>query len=86
MSEMQLGFQLLLVGMVTVFFILFLVVMIGNIIIRFVNKFLPGETFSKKTKSKVNSTVEHKKMAAIVSAVQIVTQGKGKVVRVEKLN
>ncbi len=86
MSELQLGFQLLLVGMVTVFFILFLVVTIGNAIIRFVNRFLPEQITSKKTKKQASSAIDRKKMAAIVSAVQIVTQGKGKVIRVEKLN
>lgn len=86
MSGLQLGLQLLLVGMLTVFFILFLVVTVGNAIIQFVNKFLPEKIILKKAKSNANNAIDKKKMAAIVSAVQIVTKGKGKVISVEKLN
>ena len=39
---------LMIVGMVTVFTVLLLVVGIGNVIIRFVNRFLPEEVGARK--------------------------------------
>ena len=86
MNNLQLALQLLLVGMVTVFFILFLVVTIGNIIIQFINKFLPEASTKKAVAPVTQNSVDEKKMAAIVSAVQIITKGKGKVVNVEKIS
>jgi len=85
MSEnFQLALQLLGVGMITVFAILFLVVFIGNSIIRFVNRFVGEELVVAPPKKEVQQVIDQQKMAAIVSAVQIVTQGKGRVVKVEK--
>lgn len=85
MSEMGVAFQLLGVGMVTVFVILALVVIIGNLIIRFVNKFI-GEEVKPQSKVSSNPTVEinSKKLAAIVSVVNLVTKGTGRVSKVEK--
>ena len=82
---MGVAFQLLGVGMVTVFVILALVVIIGNLIIRFVNKFI-GEEVKTQSKGSVNPTVEinSKKLAAIVSVVNLVTKGTGRVSKVEK--
>ncbi|MBW8332477.1 MAG: OadG family protein [Prolixibacteraceae bacterium] len=85
MSEMGVAFELLGVGMVTVFVILALVVIIGNLIIRFVNKFI-GEEVKTQSKGSSNLTVEinSKKLAAIVSVVNLVTKGTGRVSKVEK--
>jgi oxaloacetate decarboxylase gamma subunit len=86
MNEMGIAFELLGVGMVTVFIILALVVILGDLIIRFVNRFMPElekVTVAKSTSSV--SEVNPKKMAAIVSAVAKVTDGNGRVVKVEKL-
>lgn len=80
------GLQLLAAGMITVFAILFVVVGIGNALIAFVNKFIPEEEKSEaaaKTNRQTTS-IDPKKVAAISSAVSIVTQGKGKVVNIEK--
>jgi len=78
-------YELLAIGMLTVFIILTLVVVTGNLIIRFVNRFIP-EAKKKKVVQKLSSIgIDSKKMAAIVSAVQIVSKGKGKVVNVEKV-
>jgi oxaloacetate decarboxylase gamma subunit len=86
MNEMGIAFQLLGVGMITVFIILALVVIIGNLIIMFVNKVI-GEEVKISTKSANNPAVEigSKKLSAIVSAVNIVTKGTGRVTNVEKL-
>jgi oxaloacetate decarboxylase gamma subunit len=85
MNELNLALELLGVGMTTVFVILALVVVIGNLIIRFVNRFIPEEV--QEVVKKVEKAVgpDRKKMAAIVSAVNIVTNGKGKVTNIEKI-
>ncbi|OQA95163.1 MAG: Oxaloacetate decarboxylase, gamma chain [Bacteroidetes bacterium ADurb.Bin217] len=84
---MELALLLLLVGMLTVMVALFLVVGVGNMMIRFANKFLPAEVVTKAKKSVPNArtTIPANTMAAIVSAVSTVTQGKGTVVNVQKV-
>lgn len=86
MNEFSLALELLGVGMITVFIILALVVLIGNLIIRFVNKYIPEEV-AKVTPAVVSQKngLNPKTMAAIVSAVNIVTSGKGKVSKIEKI-
>ncbi len=86
MSDFGLALQLMGIGMITVFIILSMVVLIGNLIIRFVNKYLPEE-ISKKVETVAGKASEfnRKKVAAIVSAVKIVTGGKGHVTKIEKL-
>jgi len=78
-------YLLTVVGMITVFTALIFVVLSGNGIILFVNKFLPEEQkIVQKPRTQASSSFDSKKMAAIVAAVDIATQGKGKVVSVEK--
>lgn len=84
MENFDLALQLLGIGMLTVFTILFLVVFLGNLIIRFVNRYIPVTETVSKIASSNSSSIDSKKIAAIVSAVQIVTSGKGKVVNIEK--
>lgn len=86
MSDLGLALQMLGVGMITVFIILSLVVFIGNLIIRFVNKYFPEEVSKKVQQAASQATgLNPKKVAAIVSAVKTVTEGKGHVSRIEKL-
>ena len=86
MGDIGFALQLMGIGMITVFIILSLVVLIGNTIIRVVNKYLPEEV-SKKIQQVTTQTegFNKKKVAAIVSAVKIVTEGKGRVTKIEKL-
>lgn len=83
---MGVAFELLGVGIITVFVILSLVVVIGNLIIWFVNKYI-GEDVKSQSKSSGNSSIEinAKKLAAIVSVVSLVTKGTGRVSNVKKL-
>jgi oxaloacetate decarboxylase (Na+ extruding) subunit gamma len=86
MNDMGIAFELLIVGMVTVFIMLALVVILGNLIIRFVNHFLPEVTkVSKQITEAAISEINPKKMAAIVSAVNTVTKGTGRVTKIEKI-
>lgn len=84
-ENFELALQLLGIGMLTVFAILFLIVLLGNVIIRFVNRFIPEAEVAVATPVKTaSSAIDPKIMAAIVSAVKIVTGGKGSVVKIER--
>ncbi|GET23617.1 OadG family protein [Prolixibacter denitrificans] len=82
-GEYALAFKLLGVGMITVFLILFLVVVFGNVIIRLVNKYFPEA--EKVLPSNTGEGISRKKLAAITAAVNIATKGKGKITNIEKL-
>lgn len=71
------------VGMITVFLILWLVVVIGNLIIRITNKFWPSADLPAKGSGTVTS-IPSGTLAAIVAAVEAVTGGRGKVTGIEK--
>lgn len=74
---------LLGVGMLTVFSVLLLVVLLGNGIILFVNRFFP---VSDKEKAGQNDTgqMNSRKMAVIVAAVKKVTKGRADVISINK--
>lgn len=78
--------MLLAVGMITVFTILALIVIFGNILISLVNKYIPEAKVTKMMSRVAQGAIEPRKMAAIVSAVEIVTEGKAKVTSITKVN
>lgn len=79
----QEALMLLGVGMVTVSLILWVVVLVGNGIILFVNRYMPVLEENGKL-SKVAGSPQLSKIAAISAAVKLVTQGKGQIVKIEK--
>jgi oxaloacetate decarboxylase gamma subunit len=78
------AFMLLAVGMITVFTILALIVIFGNILIPLVNRFVPEAEITRVIKSSKPVSIDPRKMAAIVSAVDIVTEGKARVTSITK--
>ena len=78
------AFNVLIVGMTTVFIILWLVVLIGNLIIKVTNKYWTDEDL-KKTPNKIKEAASKGTIAAIVAAVDAVTNGKGKVTKITKV-
>jgi len=76
--------ELIFTGMGTVFFMLIMVVLLGNLIIRLTNKYAPVVDVQTVSDSKPSAT-NSAKIAAIVSAVDIVTGGKGRVNSIEKM-
>ncbi|RPJ56864.1 MAG: oxaloacetate decarboxylase [Dehalococcoidia bacterium] len=82
-SSLNDAFWILIVGMITVFIILWLVVLTGNLIIKFVNRFVP-ETEGSKRVTKA-SALSNGTSAAISAAVSIITNGKGKVTKITKV-
>lgn len=80
----QEALMLLGVGMVTVTLILWMVVLVGNGIILFVNRFFPTlEDATRKSLPSMAPT-DLSKVAAISAAVKWVNQGKGQIVKIEK--
>ena len=79
--NIQLGLQLLLVGMLSVFFILGIVIFIGKGLIHLANKFTPvpqKEILPKR----VSSNGRH--IAVVTAVVETVTQGRGRIKSINK--
>ena len=82
MENLNIALLLMIVGMATVFAILLIVIYLGKGLIALVNKYAPEEVVPAK---QAPAAVPGNIMAAISAAVTVVTQGKGKVAKVEKL-
>lgn len=78
------AFMLLAVGMITVFTILLLIVVFGNILIALVNRFIPEVEMIRTVKNQGSASMDPRKVAAIVSAVDIVSDGRAKVTSITK--
>lgn len=90
MENIETGLLLMVVGMATVFLILLIVIQLGKGLISLVNKYAPEEVEVKKQAPKRNapaatSLLPGQDLAAVVAAVSMATQGKGKVVKIEKI-
>ncbi len=86
--DLQTAFLLLLVGMVTVFIILALVVFTGKALIWVINTYFSEEErldYDYRTPYLDDDVIDKKKLAAIAVAVEVVTKGKGTVVQVERI-
>lgn len=87
--ELVEAFGTLLVGMITVFTVLALVVATGQGLIWAVNrtvKIVPNVKTGEIPKQGLSEEINAQKMAAIVAAVEIVTNGKGKITSIEKVD
>ncbi len=78
--EMSTAFNLLLVGMVTVFVVLLLVFATGNLLIRFVNSLGDDDSSGKQT-----GEISNQKVAVLNAAVEAFTEGKGRISGIEKI-
>lgn len=81
-STLYNAFLLLVVGMITVFIVLSLVVLSGNALIYLVNKFSPEPEVVKKIKKPL---ISNKEVAVLTAVVDHITAGKGKIELIEKL-
>ncbi|MCI7453286.1 MAG: OadG family protein [Prevotella sp.] len=84
MENLGLGLTLMLIGMVTVFAILMIVIALSNALIRIVNKVCPAEEAPKKAPAR-QATVDSAVMDVINAAVAQITAGKGRVTKVERI-
>ena len=85
MENLETALLLMVVGMATVFAILLLVIYLGKLLISLVNKYAPEEQPLVKQGAKVSAPIHGNIVAAITAAVNVVTQGKGKVTKIEKI-
>ena len=83
-EDMNTALMLLGVGMITVFIVLSCVVLLGNLLISFVNQFVPA-VITQSGKLKTGDGIASVKIAAISAAVEIFTKGKGNVSSIKKL-
>lgn len=83
---MALGLTLMLIGMLTVFIILLIVINLSKVLISIVNKIAPEEEVAKKkVEAPVPTIIDSNVMAIIEAAVKELTAGKGTITNVEKL-
>ena len=85
MENLNTALLLMVVGMATVFAILLIVIYMGKGLIALVNKYAPEEVVPAKVKANSPAPIAGNILAAINAAVTVVTQGKGKVSKVEKI-
>ncbi len=81
---MALGLTLMLIGMLTVFVIMFLIILIIQGLISVVNRVAPEATAPKKQAAQA-AAVDALTMSVIADAVRQITGGEGKVTSVEKI-
>jgi len=84
-ENLQLALQLLLVGMVTVFFILTIVVSLGRLLIMLVNKYSHENVTKTVIQTTSGKQFSKKKLAVLGSVVELVTQGQGVIKSVKKI-
>ena len=85
---MTLGLQLLVVGMLTVFAILLIVIFGGKLLISLVNMIAPEEVVSAKKKvasANTDNSVDSSTMAILQEVVKQITGGKGRVESAKKV-
>lgn len=79
MDNLGIGFELMIVGMSTVFLILLIVIWGGKLLINVVNKIAPEEVVSAKKSATPAATVDGGTMAILQQVVSQITGGKGHV-------
>ena len=79
------AFTLMLVGMITVFAVLGLVIAMGNALIRFVNKYVPEEEAPKAAAAPASAAIAPDVKSAIELAVAKITSNKGRIEKIEKI-
>lgn len=81
-SNLPNAFLLLGIGMITVFVVLLLVVVCGNLLIKIVNKYAPEPIAKKKL---IKPLISNKEIAVLSAVVEHVTLGKGKIESIKKI-
>lgn len=75
--------ELMLIGMITVFAVLSLVVITGNVLIRLVNRFASAPAAPPAPPVSGGGT-NPKTVAALAATVAAITRGKGQIERIER--
>lgn len=85
MENLGIGFELMIVGMSTVFLILLIVIWGGKLLIKTVNKIAPEEIATPKKSAAAPATVDGSTMAILQQVVSQITGGKGRVASARKI-
>ncbi len=88
-TDLRTAITLLAVGMITVFIVLLLVVLTGKALIRLSNYLLEKAPQSVPPATEPTShpdVLQKKKVAAVVAAVQQITNGHGQISKIERIN
>ena len=84
-ASIETGLLLMIVGMSTVFVVLGIVVYTGKMLILTVNRFAGGQPGEIHQSADSQSDPTGAKIAAITSAIQMVTGGEGHITNIERL-
>ena len=82
MENLGTALGLLFIGMIMVVIVLWLVVLLGGMIITLTNKYVKDNRNDVTTKK--NKKTNTRKIAAITAAVDVITQGQGRVESIQK--
>lgn len=85
MENLGIGLELMIVGMLTVFVILLIVIWGGKLLIAVVNKVAPEEVVPAKKSAKPAASVDAGTMAILQEVVSKITGGTGKVASARKI-
>lgn len=85
MENLGIGIELMIVGMLTVFCILLIVINLGKVLINVVNKIAPEEVAAPKKAAAAPATIDATTMAILEQAVSQITGGKGHVASAKKI-
>ena len=86
MENLGIGFELMVVGMCTVFLILLIVINGGKLLIKVVNRIAPEEVkAAKQTVAEQSGNVDPSTMAVLSEVVKQLTQGKGRITSAKKI-
>ena len=85
MDNLGIGFELMIVGMSTVFLILLIVIWGGKLLIKTVNKIAPKEVVSPKKSATTNANIDGDTMAILQQVVSQITGGKGHISSARRL-
>lgn len=85
MENLGIGIELMIVGMLTVFCILLIVINLGKVLINVVNKIAPEEVAAPKKSAAAPATIDATTMAILEQAVSQITGGKGHVASAKKI-
>jgi len=87
-TDMQLALELLLLGMITVFLILSLVVLSARLLIFAVNRWSTTSLRSRSSEDRIVSTsvdnIPKEVIAVLAASVEVATQGQGRIVQIER--
>lgn len=86
MENLGIGFELMIVGMCTVFLILLIVINGGKLLIKVVNRIAPEEVkAAKQTVAEQSGNLDPSTMAVLSEVVKQLTQGKGRITSAKKI-